>query len=393
MGLSSYFPASLYAPTASAALARANATKASGDSGFAAASVSEKFSHPAAGFMAASSQEYGIDYFLKGALAGGICCSVTHGALTPVDVVKTRMQLDPSKYTGMVSGFNKVIAEEGAGALLTGLGPTAFGYFVQGWFKFGGVEYFKIQAHNSMTPQQTWDNRNSIYLGASAAAEFIADIFLCPLEATRIRLVSNPTYASSMLGRHGQDGRRGGRHRRLLLRVRAHPREAGAVHHGQVRRAGAFYLTLVPVRPRRRGERRFLRTFCPGASLRPGSLGFNPRPRRLSTPLLTPFNLQGATAEKIYDSLGKTPKEMSSGENISVSLASGVVAGVTAAIISHPADTLLSKINKAGAGGSGGMFSRLANIAAETGLVKLCTQGLAARCVLYTGSHTTAFAW
>ena len=103
--------------------------------------------------------------------------------------------------------------------------------------------------------------------------------------------------------------------------------------------------------------------------------------------------MQGATAEKIYDSLGKTPKEMSSGENISVSLASGVVAGVTAAIISHPADTLLSKINKAGAGGSGGMFSRLANIAAETGLVKLCTQGLAARCVLYTDSHTTAFAW
>ena len=41
--------------------------------------------------------------------------------------------------------------------------------------------------------------------------------------------------------------------------------------------------TLVPIRPRRRGERRSLRTF-PGASLRPGSLGFNPRPRRLSTP-------------------------------------------------------------------------------------------------------------
>ena len=46
--------------------------------------------------------------------------------------------------------------------------------------------------------------------------------------------------------------------------------------------SGAFY-TLVPIRPRRRGERRSLRTL-PGASLRPGSLGFNPRPRRLSTP-------------------------------------------------------------------------------------------------------------
>eukprot|EP01052_Picozoa_sp_SAG31_P053379 SAG31_NODE_13656_length_855_cov_0.908730_2_plen_68_part_00 len=35
--------------------------------------------------------------------------------------------------------------------------------------------------------------------GASACAEFIADIFLCPLEATRIRLVSEPTFASGML--------------------------------------------------------------------------------------------------------------------------------------------------------------------------------------------------
>ena len=44
---------------------------------------------------------------------------------------------------------------------------------------------------------------------------------------------------------------------------------------------GAFY-TLVPIRPRRRGGRRSLRTL-PGASLRP-PLAFNPRPRRLSTP-------------------------------------------------------------------------------------------------------------
>jgi hypothetical protein len=47
--------------------------------------------------------------------------------------------------------------------------------------------------------------------------------------------------------------------------------------------------TLVPIRSRSRGERRTLRTL-PGVSLRPGSLAFNPRPRRLSTPLLTPFN-------------------------------------------------------------------------------------------------------
>jgi solute carrier family 25 phosphate transporter 3 len=41
--------------------------------------------------------KYDTMYYIKGAAAGGICCSLTHGALTPVDVVKTRMQLDPIK--------------------------------------------------------------------------------------------------------------------------------------------------------------------------------------------------------------------------------------------------------------------------------------------------------
>merc|ERR1719482_1690856 len=73
---------------------------------------------------------------------------------------------------------------------------------------------------------------------------------------------------------------------------------------------------------------------------------------------------------------------MSKGGNLCVSLGSGVIAGVAAAIISHPADSLLSKVNKAGAGGSGGMMSRLSNITAEVGFVNLCTQGLGARCVM-----------
>merc|ERR1719498_962966 len=77
-----------------------------------------------------------LKYFLSGALAGGICCGLTHGALTPVDVVKTRIQLDPTKYNqGFIGGFKMVAAEEGAGALLTGLMPTAQGYFIQVWFK------------------------------------------------------------------------------------------------------------------------------------------------------------------------------------------------------------------------------------------------------------------
>lgn len=81
----------------------------------------------------ASSKKYDLSYYLKGALAGGICCSITHGALCPVDVVKTRIQLDPVKFNkGLIGGFSQVIAEEGINGLATGLGPTVVGYFVQG---------------------------------------------------------------------------------------------------------------------------------------------------------------------------------------------------------------------------------------------------------------------
>ena len=61
-------------------------------------------------------------------------------------------------------------------------------------------------------------------------------------------------------------------------------RDAGiSVCCGGILGLGALY-TLVPIRPRWRGERRSLRTFAV-ISLRPGSPAFNPdTPRRLSTP-------------------------------------------------------------------------------------------------------------
>lgn len=267
-------------------------------------------------------------FVVKAALAGGICCGITHGALTPVDVVKTRIQLDPVKYNqGFIGGFRQVIAGEGAGALLTGLGPTAQGYFIQGWFKFGGVEFFKTRWAKSMGEESAWKNRTAITLGASACAEFIADIFLCPYEATRIRLVSQPDYAPGMVS--------------CATKMSA---EMGFV--------GAFYSGFAPI-------------LCKQIPY-----------------TMAKFVVQQQAAEAIYASIGQSPATMSSGGNITVSLGSGVIAGVVAAIISHPADTLLSKINKKGAGGDGNMVSRLGNIAKETGMMKLCTTGLGPRCIM-----------
>merc|ERR1712167_509440 len=65
-------------------------------------------------------------------------------------------------------------------------------------------EFFKIKLAKALGDQSACDNRNVIYLGASAVAEFIADIFLCPLEATRIRQVSDEAMSKlSMPGAMG----------------------------------------------------------------------------------------------------------------------------------------------------------------------------------------------
>lgn len=271
--------------------------------------------------------KYDAMYYLKGAAAGGICCSITHGALTPVDVVKTRVQLDSAKYNnGLIGGFRTIIAEEGAMALTTGLGATAAGYFIQGWFKFGGVEFFKINAVKAMGEEKAWDNKTAIYIGSAAGAEFIADLFLCPLEAVRIRSVSDPTFSTGLADGFSKMAAQEG--------------------------IGGFYAGLVPI----------LAKQIPYTCAK--------------------FVVQGSVADTMYASMGKTPAELSSGTNLGVSLLSGVIAGVASAIISHPADTLLSKVNKKGAGGDGSMMKRLMNIASEIGFMKLCTVGLAPRCVM-----------
>lgn len=126
-------------------------------------------------------------------------------ANVPHHRVKTRIQLDPVTYNrGLFGGFRQVIANEGRGALLTGFGPTAAGYFLQGAFKFGGYELFKQQFINYFGYETASKNRTAIYLASSATAEFFADIALCPLEATRIRLVSEPTFATGLVSGFGK---------------------------------------------------------------------------------------------------------------------------------------------------------------------------------------------
>merc|ERR1711862_637278 len=66
-------------------------------------------------------------------------------------------------------------------------------------FKFGGVEICTVEMAKRLDEQTSYNNRIPIKLGASAVAEFVADLFLCPFEACRIRAVSDPNYAPGMV--------------------------------------------------------------------------------------------------------------------------------------------------------------------------------------------------
>jgi solute carrier family 25 (mitochondrial phosphate transporter), member 3 len=69
-------------------------------------------------------------------VAGGTCAAISHGITTPIDVVKTRIQSSPEKYSGgMRQATAQIIKEDGAQALLGGLGPTVVGYGIEGAMK------------------------------------------------------------------------------------------------------------------------------------------------------------------------------------------------------------------------------------------------------------------
>lgn len=77
------------------------------------------------------------------AIGGALACGSTHMAVTPLDVVKCNMQVDPKKFGGIGQGFSIVAKEQGMAGLVRGWVPTLLGYSAQGSLKFGLYEFFK----------------------------------------------------------------------------------------------------------------------------------------------------------------------------------------------------------------------------------------------------------
>jgi solute carrier family 25 phosphate transporter 3 len=274
-------------------------------------------------------------YYGKCMLGGVLSCGLTHTAITPLDVVKCNMQVNPGKFTGLVPGIKMVAAEEGASALFKGWAPTAIGYSAQGFCKFGFYEYFKDLYSTMAGEENAYKYRGAIYLAGSASAEFIADVALCPMEMIKVKVQTSP--------------------------AGTFPVEFGAA---------------IAAMRANSAETRF-----PFGSVVP--LWSRQIPYTMAK-----FFFFEKVVEAFYSYVFTAPKDTyPKTTQLGVTFASGYLAGVICAIVSHPADSVVSLMGKTENKGKG-----FGQIASETGLVNLATKGLPTR-ILMIGTLTGLQWW
>ena len=274
-------------------------------------------------------------YYAKCMLAGIASCGATHWAITPLDVAKCNMQVNPGKYQGLLGTIKTIVAEEGGSAIWKGWAPTAIGYSLQGMFKFGLYEYFKDFYSNLAGKENAYNYRGLIYLAGSASAEVFADIALCPMEMVKVKVQTSPK--------------------------------------------GTFPVALGPATSKMwemRAETRF-----PFGSV-------VPLWSRQIPYTMVKFFFFEKVVEMFYTYVFTQPKETySKATQLSITFASGYLAGIICAVVSHPADSLVSQLAKAE--NKGKSFGQ---IASEVGVKNLMTKGLGTR-VLMIGTLTGLQWW
>ena len=174
-----------------------------------------------------------------------------------------------------------IYSKEGLRGVFFGWAPTFVGYSFQGAGKYGFYEIFKYLYGEKLAPGA---NKTVVYLAASASAEFLADIALCPMESIKVRMQTTlPPYAHSL--------------REGFSKVVSQEGYAG------------LYKGLYPLWGRQ----------IPYTMVK--------------------FATFEKAVEQIYKTLGK-PKESFNGlQQTGVSFLGGYIAGIGCAVVSHPAGT------------------------------------------------------
>lgn len=260
--------------------------------------------------------------------AGGIAsCGLTHTLVTPLDVIKCNMQTDPSKYRSIPSAFSTILREQGFGGLVRGWLPTMFGYAAQGACKFGFYEFFKKQFADLAGPSAAERYQTLLYLASSASAEFIADIALSPMEAVKVKVQTTPGYALGLTDgwpRFIKDNGYGGLFKGLT----------------------SLWARQIPY-------------------------------------TMMKFACFERTVQLLYSTVVPKPRsECSKPEQLAVSFAAGYIAGVFCAVVSHPADNMVSKLNA-------DTRNTIGSVMREMGVLGLIFRGLPMR-ILMVGTLTGA---
>ncbi|KAI5895085.1 mitochondrial carrier protein [Schizophyllum commune H4-8] len=274
-----------------------------------------------------------LSYYSKCMLGGALACGTTHAGITPLDVAKCNMQVNPTKYTGLGSALS-TISKEAGGGLWKGFGPTFVGYSLQGMFKYGLYEVFKDAYMNLAGEELSNKYKPAIWLAGSATAEVFADVALCPLEMTKVKIQTSPNGTFPV----------------------------------------AFGAALKQMSATK-AETRY-----PFGSLVP--LWSRQIPYTMAK-----FFFFEKIVQLFYTHVFTAPKETySKTTQLGVTFASGYLAGVVCAVVSHPADSLVSLLGKAeNKGKSAGQ------IVSEVGFSTLATKGLGTRVIMI--GTLTGFQW
>ncbi|AOW07166.1 mitochondrial carrier domain-containing protein [Yarrowia lipolytica] len=233
---------------------------------------------------------YSPEFYATCVAGGMLACGVTHALVTPLDLVKCRRQVNPALYSSNMQAWRSIIASEGMGGIWTGVGATLIGYSLQGAGKYGFYELFKKKYGDFVGAENAEKYKTFVYLAASASAEVLADILLCPWEAVKVKTQTTiPPFATGAF-----DG---------MKKMVAAEGVAG------------LYKGLTPLWARQ----------VPYTMVK--------------------FATFERTVELIYSYLPYPKKDYSFLAQTGVSFLGGYIAGVFCAIVSHPADVMVSKIN------------------------------------------------
>jgi solute carrier family 25 phosphate transporter 3 len=237
------------------------------------------------------------EYFVLCAIGGAIG-GIPHVILVPVDLLKCRCQV--GEYASVSEGWASLRRESATAASwiakinvwCRGWAPTVIGYTLQSATKFGLYELFKFLLASAFSYEFAHAHLTALFVFSAAAAELVADVMLAPWEALKVRMQTSRQYPP-------------------VLAVVAPRVWALEGLRGYYKGLPALWCRQVP----------------------------------LTVVKFTTFENTVRFLAAGYTIIARHPPPNTGTAMLVLTVSAGYIAGIFCATVSHPADTLISKLN------------------------------------------------